>query len=258
MREASSRTARPWRKTRTVPEVCDTTTATASVSWVMPARPCGASRAQADAHFLLLEIEIAPGGQHDAVSRRTNAPSSTAKARRARLTSGRACCARPRSSPGRDEAERARLLHDLVESPMTKSVPTGRPSQPSTPMVTARSMRFSRISADTPRCAGNRIPHPRRRADVHHEDGIRLAHRARRQQRHHDIPLGVKATRDAADQGQLQLLGAAEIVLGQRNDRHARRLDDRALGLADHRWTSFLRAPDLPRKTSSGSSRSPT
>ena len=38
----------------------------------------------------------------------------------------------------------------LAESPTTNSAPTGRPSQPSTPMATARPMSASMTSGDTP------------------------------------------------------------------------------------------------------------
>jgi hypothetical protein len=80
---------------------------------------------------------------------------------------------------------------------------------------------------------------------IDHQDGIRLAHGTSREQGHHHVTLGVQPTGDAADQGQLQLLGPPQVVLRQRDHGNAGGLDHRALGLAHHGLHQLLARPRL-------------
>ncbi len=78
-------------------------------------------------------------------------------------------------------------------------------------------------------------PLPVLRADRDHQDRVRVGGGLARQEADHDVTLFVDPARDPAHQGDLEFLGPAEVVVGQRQHRHARGLDHVALVLADHR-----------------------
>src|SRR3954470_2398562 len=137
----------------------------------------------------------------------------------------------------------------MLESPTTNSAPTGRPSHPSTPMLTASSISASMTPAEPPSaCRKPNEPSSSSCPTVttRIESGIAAGLRARRptprlpslerpRRAAPSIALLVEAARDAADERDLQLLGAPQIIVGQRQDRDAGRLDHLALADPDHR-----------------------
>ena len=90
-------------------------------------------------------------------------------------------------------------------------------------MLTASSMSASITPAETPSaCRKPNEPSSSSWPTVTTRIESGMRRRLARQQADHDVALLVEAARDAADERDLQLLGAAEVVLGQRQHRDAR------------------------------------
>src|ERR1019366_2966757 len=84
--------------------------------------------------------------------------------------------------------------------------------------------------------------------DVDDQNRIRLADGTSRQKCNDDVAFAIDAASDTAHYRQLELLGAAEVILRKWYDSHAGRLDDRALRFADHGLHQLLAGAGLAAK----------
>src|SRR6185437_14048887 len=135
----------------------------------------------------------------------------------------------------------------VLESPTTNSAPTGRPSHPSTPTDTASSISVSITPGETPSACRNPND-PLLGSDGDDQDRVGISRRLTGQEPDHHVTLFVDPAGDTAHERDLQLLGTVEVVVGERQDLHARGLDHVALVFAHHRLDEPLAGTRLAAK----------